>query len=201
MDIFFFEGVESSHVFGEPRPILRRAVEFCLKDPRRVLVVESRTRLIRHCGNYGEDDTEMPTAEEYEKLVKMLKGVRVCTLLHPDSKEERKEEIMRGREEKGKKGGRPKKEKEASKNSGKESAKAEVPPRGEGKATADQYEFVRVFFDKGFNDEEIAPLVSDWCDKEIGSEAVRKIRSNKLKLKKNRAWKERRAERLGKKPR
>lgn len=100
-------GVETSNIFGE-RTILERAIAFARQNDA-ILVAPSRDRFLRRHGvGSGITKTnELPRAPEYERLLRMADGVRLATILDPDSYEARSEQIKRGQSAKGRRGGRP----------------------------------------------------------------------------------------------
>jgi hypothetical protein len=93
------------------------------------LLAESACRFFRSMSfhPYKNPDAQ-PTVEEFEEFKRLTKGVRLVTILHPDLpwKIVRHFETMRGRQAKGKKGGRPPKRKPGYKKTIREEKKPQV---------------------------------------------------------------------------
>jgi hypothetical protein len=99
-----FDGVEPSRV-QDDRPLLEQAIEEARKLGA-LLVAPSRCRFIRSRGFDGRNETEAPTIAEYKQLQRMAGDVPLATIYHPDQSA-RSDQIKRGQQAKGHRGGRP----------------------------------------------------------------------------------------------
>ncbi|MHC2069634.1 recombinase family protein [Bremerella sp. T1] len=102
----------------EGRPKLKKAVKIA-KRHNAVIVFYDTDRALRNI-DYCHDNDAMPTICEFEKFLKLAKGVQIATILHPDLPRKgkggiRSHEIKRAQKYKNKKGGRPPKTKQLTK--------------------------------------------------------------------------------------
>jgi DNA invertase Pin-like site-specific DNA recombinase len=96
--------------YPDDRPGLMRAMALGLKHGAPVCAL-SMCRLLRPA-RYAHDRSALPTQHDYERLCQLTEGLRLLTLLHPDTAAGivRSEQSRRGHHAKRNKGGRPPKD-------------------------------------------------------------------------------------------
>ncbi len=107
-DIIVFEGVESSRIGSEneDRPLLEQALDEARKRGA-ILVAAHRDRFLRNRHLGTEWPHEQPTIRDYMDLMCLARDVPLATIQHPDHPAAKSDQIKRGQESKGNRGGRP----------------------------------------------------------------------------------------------